>query len=368
MPSLTDVVRRLLIVLFACAGAIAAPAAAVPEPTPAPPDASPGWQGWPLWPLHKQHPIRGGFLDPRGSHLRPIFHNGIDIAVRDDRPERGHPLDRTHRVYAVESGTVSFAPDVDQVKCNYRVVRIGDWGYGHVDPVGTVTDGEHVEAGQQIGWSCRTLWHVHLAHWVDVDGHTIYLNPLRSGVLEPYVDTAKPRIGGIRFTPPAPDVHWASFAGSIVSSLAVVPLDPANLRGVVDVSASVSDPQSFHGWLAKFPRLRANQVPYSIRVSVTNLADGARVLGRNVLDGGLIAPDPSLDGAIFAAGTHENLPTWYCLNYPNVYCAGEYWFHLFGSDGWDTRTVPDGRYRLCVDAFDVVLNHARSCVGVTVAN
>jgi murein DD-endopeptidase MepM/ murein hydrolase activator NlpD len=351
-----------------CASALVAPAAAAAPRPPVPDDASTAWQGWPLWPLHKQHPIRGGFLDPRGSHLRPIFHDGIDIAVRDDRPERGHPPDRTHRVYAVASGTVSVAPNVDQVKCNYRTVRVGNWGYGHVDPVGTVADGEHVEAGQQIGWSCRTLWHVHLGYWTTVAGRQVYVNPLRSGVLEPYVDTAKPKIGGIRFTPPSPSVAWASFVGSIESSLDVVPLDPSNLRGVVDVSASVSDPQSFRGWLAKFPRLRANQVPYSIRVSLTSDADGDRVLAATVFDGGAVPSDPSLDGAIFAAGTRENLPTWYCLNYPNVYCAGAYWFHLFGSGGWDTRTVPNGRYRLCVDAYDAVLNHARSCVSVTVAN
>lgn len=361
--SLTVVFRRVA-ALAACAFALATPAAAAPGPV----DPASVWHGWPVWPLHGQHPIRGGFLDPRGSHLRPIFHNGIDIAVRDDRPERGHPLDRTHRVYAVAAGTVSIAPNVDELKCNYRTVRVGDWGYGHVDPVGTVTNGEHVEPGQQIGWSCRTLWHVHLAHWTEVGGRQLYVNPLRSGVLEPYVDTAKPRIGGIRFTPPSPSIAWASFVGTIESSLDVVPLDPANLRGVVDVSASVSDPQSFRGWLAAFPRLRANQVPYEIRVSVTSESDGERVLDANVFDGSTVPSDPSLDGTIFAAGTRENLPTWFCLNYPNVYCAGTYWFHLFGGGGWDTRTVPNGRYRLCVDAYDAVLNHARSCVSVAVAN
>ena len=354
---------RGVLTMLVCAAALGTPAAAAPQPAPAP-----AWHGWPLWPLHKQHPIRGGFLDPRGSHLRPIFHDGIDIAVRDDRPERGHPPDRTHRVYAVASGTVSVAPNVDEVKCNYRTVRIGTWGYGHVDPVGTVTDGEHVDAGQQIGWSCRTLWHVHLGHWTDVGGHRVYLDPLQGGVLEPYVDTAKPKIGGIRFTPPSASIAWTSFAGSIESSLDVVPVDPSALRGVVDVSASVSDPQSFRGWLGKFPRLRANQMPYAIDVSITSETDGDRVVAANVFNGETVPADPALDGAIFAAGTRENLPTWYCLNYPNIYCAGDYWFHLFESGGWDTRSVPDGRYRLCVDTYDVVLNHARSCVSVTVAN
>jgi hypothetical protein len=329
---------------------------------------APVWQGWPIWPLHKQHPIRSGFLDPRGSNLHPIFHTGIDIAVRDDRPERGHPPDRTHRVYAVEGGTVSYAPGLDQQRCNYRVVRVGSWGYGHVDPIGTVDPGEHVEAGQQIGWSCRKLWHVHLSHWGTVDGRQVYVNPLASGVLEPYVDTAPPAIHGIRFTPPDPAVVWQSFAGSIVSSLGVVPLSRRDLRGVVDVSASVSDPQSFRGWLAKFPRLRADQVPATIDVSVFRDVDGARVLARRVLDGSHMPLDPAQNGAVFAAGTRENLSTWFCLNDVDVYCAGTYWFHLFGATGWDTRTLPNGDYRLCVDASDADGNPAHLCTAVTIAN
>jgi hypothetical protein len=343
-------------------------AASAAAASPKPAEQAPTWHGWPLRPLHVQHPIRSGFLDPRGSHLRPIFHTGVDVAVRDDRPERGALLFNTHRVYAVESGIVSIPPNVDQVKCNYRVVRVGTWGYGHVDPTGTVTAGQHVEAGQQIGWSCKTLWHVHLSHWTYVNGQQIYVNPLRTGVLQPYVDTARPVIHGIRFTPPSPSVTWASFAGSIWSALDVVPLDPADLNGVVDVSASVSDPQSFRGWLARFPRLRADQTPYSIRVSVVGEPGGLRVLAGHPFDGSSIPADPSLDGTIFAAGTHENLSTWECFDTPDFSCAGEYWFHLFGSGGWDTRTVPNGRYRLCVDAFDAVLNRSRSCVAMTVRN
>src|SRR5437764_4631300 len=97
--------HRVAVVVVVSAALAAPAAAAAPQPAPAPADTTTVWHGWPLWPLHKQHPIRGGFLDPRGSHLRAIFHDGIDIAVRDDRPERGHPPDRTHRVYAVASGT-----------------------------------------------------------------------------------------------------------------------------------------------------------------------------------------------------------------------------------------------------------------------
>ena len=68
------------------------------------------WRGWPVKPLHRQHPIRGSFLDPRPDPvLGAIYHDGIDVAVRDDRPERGAPAGRTHRVHAIEGGPVFLA-------------------------------------------------------------------------------------------------------------------------------------------------------------------------------------------------------------------------------------------------------------------
>src|ERR687892_151712 len=42
------------------------------------------WRGWPVKPLHRQHPIRGSFLDPRPDpELGAIYHDGVDVAVRD---------------------------------------------------------------------------------------------------------------------------------------------------------------------------------------------------------------------------------------------------------------------------------------------
>lgn len=47
------------------------------------------WRGWPVRPHAQQHPIRGSFLDPRpDAELGAIYHDEIDIAVRDDRPEQ----------------------------------------------------------------------------------------------------------------------------------------------------------------------------------------------------------------------------------------------------------------------------------------
>src|SRR5438270_2999224 len=56
------------------------------------------WTGWPVAPVHRQHSIRSSFLDPRPGTLRrggeAAYHFGIDVTVRDDRPEPGAPPGR----------------------------------------------------------------------------------------------------------------------------------------------------------------------------------------------------------------------------------------------------------------------------------
>ena len=77
--------------------------------------------------------------------LGAIYHDGVDIAVRDDRPERGAPRGRTHRVYAIEGGPVFLAtpPGVR------GFVHVGHFGYGHVDAL--VQPGETVAPGNTSG-------------------------------------------------------------------------------------------------------------------------------------------------------------------------------------------------------------------------
>ena len=90
------------------------------------------WRGWPVRPHNRQHPIRGSFLDPRPDPERgAIYHDGIDVAVRDDRPERGAPAGRTHRVYAIEGGPVFLATP----RGARGFARVGHFGYGHIDPI-----------------------------------------------------------------------------------------------------------------------------------------------------------------------------------------------------------------------------------------
>ena len=64
------------------------------------------FRGWPVRPHDRQHPIRGSFLDPRPDPaLGAVYHTGVDIAVRDDRPERAAPRDA--RIGSTRSKVVS---------------------------------------------------------------------------------------------------------------------------------------------------------------------------------------------------------------------------------------------------------------------
>jgi hypothetical protein len=178
-------------------------AQALPRPAGLTRVSNDSWRGWPVRPLHKQHPVRGSFLDPRPGG----FHFGIDISVRDDRPERGAPPGRTHRVYAVESGTVSNVIDSGS-PCVLRRLWVGHFAYYHVDAA--VASGQHVSAGQMLGWTCRGQWHVHLS---EVTAGNVLVNPLhRGGKLNPYTDTEAPVIKRIAFYRVAPPL-WTNPGG-----------------------------------------------------------------------------------------------------------------------------------------------------------
>jgi hypothetical protein len=322
------------------------------------------WRGWPVRPHRQQHPIRGSFLDPRPDPERgAIYHDGVDIAVRDDRPERRAPTGRTHRVYAIEGGPV-FLATPSGVRGS---IRVGHFGYGHVDAV--VRTGEIVAPGQHIGWTCKDDWHVHLSEFVFMaNGGPLSVNPLRpGGKLDPYVDTARPEIREIRFYTPATPA-WARRP-----STSVVRLPPAGerlnrrmLAGRVDVRVRVSDPQSFIGWFRELPWLAAPHHPFRIDVKIVNSSRRV-VRRREVFRGEQLLGVPA--GRHFAPSTEQNLPANGCMRlHTSVRCDGVYWFRLFPLRYWDTTRLPDGRYRLDVSVWDVAGNRTQADVAVTIAN
>jgi hypothetical protein len=323
------------------------------------------YRGWPVSPVKRQHPVRGSFLDPRPDPRRgAIYHEGVDVAVRDDRPERGAPAARTHRVYAIEGGVVS---DATPPGFGGRV-RIGHFGYGHVDA--RVRVGERVEPGQMIGWTVAGHWHVHLTEWIFLaGGERLVVNPLRrGGKLAPYVDRAPPRIHEVRFYRPATP-RWGRRGRISVARLpqAGTRLRKGALAGVVDVRARVSDPQSFIGWFKELPHLAAPHHPYRLGVVVVSLRTRRAVARREVFWSEQVLGLPA--GQHFAPGTEQNLPASGCqLFHRRMPCDGTYWFRVFPRPYWDTRRLPDGRYRLGIRAWDVAGNRAVARTDVTIAN
>jgi hypothetical protein len=333
------------------------------------------YRGWPVAPRKRQHPVRGSWLDPR---RRALYHPGIDISVRDDRPERGAPPGRTHRVYAIEGGLV-WRVIKPRRSTDEGIVRIGHFGYGHVLPV--VELGQKVEPGQLIGWTTLGEWHVHLTEW-RFPGRKrdlgIPVNPLdREGKIAPYQDTARPVIREIRFHGPA-DSPWRTKDGSAVFSPGGASLDPSRLSGLVDVRAHILDRQSFRGWIRDVPLLETDHHPARVHLAVDRAADGKRVVDRDVFSSDVWpGPENARRDQIsishhYAPGTRQNLraATAFRLDRQG---RGELWFRLFAgprrkSCYWDTTAFRDGPYRLAVTAWDLVGNHTAESIDVIIAN
>ena len=321
------------------------------------------WRGWPVRPLRRQHPIRGSFLDPRPDpELGAIYHDGIDVAVRDDRPERGAPSGRTHRVFAIEGGPVFLATP----RGARGSVRAGHFGYGHIDPV--VLTGETVVPGQHIGWTCEGDWHVHLSEFVFTSGRPIVVNPLRpGGKVQPFVDDARPEIRELRFYSPATPA-WTRRPTTSVARLpqAGTRLARDRLFGRVDVRVRVNDPQSFIGWFVELPWLAAPHHPFRVDVRIFDLATNRLVRRREAF-----RAEQVLDQAAdrhFAPGTEQNLPAGGCMQrHAAIRCDGVYWFRVFPRF-WDTTALRDGRYDVRVRAWDVTGNVAEANAPVTIAN
>jgi hypothetical protein len=321
------------------------------------------FRGWPVKPLDRQHPVRGSFLDPRPDPDRgAIYHDGVDVAVRDDRPERGAPAQRTHRVFAIEGGPVHLATE----RGRRGFAHIGHFGYGHIDPV--VLTGETVTPGQHIGWTCKGDWHVHLSEFVFTTGGRISVNPLRpGGKLRPYVDTVPPDIREVRFYTPS-DSTWGRRPTTSVARLLAAGerLQKSRLFGLVDVRVRVNDPQSFIGWFRDLPHLAAPHHPFRLAVTVVDAASGRTVRRREAFRAEQVLDQPA--DRHFAPGTEQNLPAGGCMRrHRELACAGVYWFRLFPR-GWDTTRLRDARYEVRVRAWDVAGNVARTVVLVTIAN
>jgi hypothetical protein len=322
------------------------------------------WTGWPVAPVHRQHPIRSSFLDPRPAGGEVTYESGIDIGVRDDRPEPGAPRGRTHKVYAIEGGIAALPARRASSPCQDRGISIGHFEYGDVDPIGVVTSKERIRPGQMIGWTCQGLGHVHLSESIDLYGRRVEVNPLHPSMkLAPYVDPKPPRIRAIAFYRPAMPT-WARAARAVFPQAGkrfpATSTGRALLSGRVDVRA----------WIV------SQTHPDRIDLQVRRESDGRPVLARTVFRSAVLLGDsratlPVPIGYHYAPGTKQALPAAPCLKARLPDCGGAYWFRLFARPTgayWNTAATPDGDYRLRVRAWDVTGNSASAEARVTVAN
>jgi hypothetical protein len=342
------------------------------------------WIGWPVAPVHRQHPIRSSFLDPRtgtlGTGGEPAYHSGIDISVRDDRPEPGAPPGRTHRVYAIEGGVAYLPARRASGPCQDRRVAIEHFQYWHVDTTGVVTNNEYIRPGQMIGWTCKGLWHVHLSESMDLYGRRVYVNPLHPSMkLGPYVDRKPPRIHAIEFYGPAMPTWTAADRAVFPQAGKRFPhtsTGRALLSGRVDVRAWIDDASPYLGSLAGVPALVSPNHPDRIDLQVIRESDGRPVLVRTVFraaafmgDSGATQPVPI--SYHYAPGARQALPAGSCLKAQPRDCGAVYRFRLFARPTgtyWDTTGTPDGDYRLRVKAWDVAGNSASASARVTIRN
>lgn len=319
--------------------------------------------GWPVAPRHVQHPIRGPFADPRGLHG---YHFGIDVSIDDAHPDPGAPPGLSHRVYALDSG-IARDPSAGARHCIFRKIEVGHFEYWHVSA--TVANGQPVRAGQQIGWTCRGEWHVHVSEWQRFRGDRVTVDPLhRGGAFRPYVDTAPPVVSALRFvTPPAAPWHPTT---SLAQRDSAQPLSATRLHGRVELRARVDDPQSFEGFLARNPAWPTQWAPYALGVVIRSAATGRIVLWRTTFREDQLPQTPYLDH--YAPGTVEDTQLSKCIGPPPLRrCDGVTWlrpFSRFGLEYWDTRQVPNGRYRVTVHARDVAGNRGAKSIDVVVRN
>jgi hypothetical protein len=303
------------------------------------PPAGPFVYHYPIRPFDEQHPIRGFFGDPRtltGEEFGKDsskssgsfgFHNGVDITAPGGTP-----------VYPVVSGVVSARLYADEVTVQTRDGR--RFQYYHLRP--DVRLGEQVVADRTVLGVVLPVWqHVHVT---EIDVFRLH-NPVDPGHLEPYHD----------HTPPS--VNWVYFRTPEGRSL-----DPARLRGRVDIAAEAADtpPLPVPGFWLGFP-----VTPAVVAWRLVRERGGVVLPQRVVADFRHTVPYNRDFWQVYASGTYQNFPVFGHRFYWRI--PGRYIFRLTRHP-FNTRRVRDGRYLLTVDVADVCGNRGSLTEQIVVAN
>jgi hypothetical protein len=300
--------------------------------------ANAGSYRWPVKPFDRQHPVRGGFGDPRtvfksSPTLHGVLsgtcscslHRGIDVAAPDGSA-----------VYPVASGTVTYR--------NGEWLKVDSGGgrafeYWHINA--SVGVGAHVDAYRTVlGHIKRGSGHVHLTELDD----TRAVNPLAPGHIGPYADHTTPRVTSISFRPTETGREEL----------------PNLIRGrVLLIAEAVDDPtmDAPEGWkgLPVSPALLTWQI---------RSWTGKIVLGRQIAaDFRGALPDRSF-WSVYARGSYQNMAV---LGHHYSWAQpGSYLFKL--GPAFNSRQLRNGAYDLVVTATDIRGNSSSLSRRFTVKN
>ena len=285
--------------------------------------SAPASYGWPVRPFHRAHAIRGSFGDPRvglapnGIDTTYSFHTGVDVVAADGTP-----------VYATLTGSVvveSTHPDVVWVRDRRGTV----FSYWHVTPA--VRTGDHVTAYETIVGHVEKPWgHVHFSE--SREGQL--LNPLRAGAMGPYVDRTAPQVA------------------SVTLEQTRTPFALAGARGSLDVIAEVGDAPA-HPIARPWNDLPV--MPALVRWRLVG-QHGAGTPWATAVDFTNTIPSGDSYGRIYAQWTRQNHP----------WEKGRYRVYL--SHALDSRSLPNGRYRVEVAVSDMCGNRSDSSAWINVDN
>jgi hypothetical protein len=285
---------------------------------------------WPLKPFDRQHPVRGFYGDPRTVFTGPeegafSFHSGVDISAFPGNP-----------VYPVVSGTVvRVTGDLIAVS----TVDARRFQYIHLAPL--VHAGERVVASQTVLGTIRARWnHVHLTEIRE----SCTVDPLAKGHLTPYVDTTVPTVRAILFRTPANS-----------------PISQHALDGKIRILADAYDTPPIP---SPIPWDSLPVSPERVTWSLSTLS--GRLIVRNTgADFRWGEPLRAQFCSVYAQGTEQNSAA-----VEGTFHWGEPGRYLFDLTPQllNTAYLPDGRYRVTVNALDTAGNRGTRSTVVEVAH
>jgi hypothetical protein len=269
---------------------------------------------WPVRPFDRQHPVRGFLNDPRMTDTSAAFHFGVDVSAPDGTP-----------VFAVAAGTAFFD---DPTAIAVKGPAGPTFGYWHIDPI--VGDRQYVAAGQVLGRIAAGWGHFHFAE-SRVRGR--YLNPLRPGALHPFAKSTHPAVTGLEFR----------HGDRVLAQHAV--------WGLVDVIVEAHDTTPLPvppPW---------NGMPVAPSTLRWRILQGARAVkpwhvGANLKPFRL----QNAFHLIYAPATRPNHPGQ----------PGRFRYYL--AHDWASGSLPNGDYRLQVEAADLHGNQVRAAFPFRIAN